>query len=408
VEAIAHPGFEFSHWEGSISGSDALITIVPENDINLTAHFTEIELPDTEIIHYWHFNDLPSGVLTSAPTDYSLPGIDTGVITYPGTGDGYMDRRTHSTDDPVSDLNLLMGQQPDQGAVLRARNPSDTRELIVEASSYAIQNIQIVFAATRTSNGATEQEFFYSTDAGSSWNLIESAYTIPQLPVWALKVFDLSGITEVDNNPELRFKVLFEGESAGGNAGNNRFDNFSVHGELLQPILLTVDPDTAPQGDVVDLTITGENTLWTAHDPDVFMIYTDAPPVIYEAFDVTVSGNTMLTAAFDIPSDAPVGLYNVHVDNLILMDAFTVTLTPGITEHQFSPRVYPNPATNKLWVETEAPAMLKVYNLQGHIVLEKSITGDSEFIPLQSLEKGVYLLEINTNSDKKTMRLLKM
>jgi hypothetical protein len=154
------------------------------------------------------------------------------------------------------------------------------------------------------------------------------------------------------------------------------------------------------------LTVTGENTLWTAHSPDVFMIYTGAPPVIYEASDVLVSGNTLLTATIEIPSDAPIGVYDFHVDNLVLVDAFTVTITPGINEYRFSPRVFPNPATNMLWVESETPAMLTIYNLQGHAVLEKSITRENESIPLQSIGKGVYLLEIITGSDKKIMRLL--
>ncbi len=406
VEAIARPGFEFSHWTGSAGGNEAIISITPNSNINLTAHFTQIELPDSEIIHYWHFNDLPTGELTTVLTDYSSSGLASGAITYPGSGAGYMDRRTHSADDPVSNLNLLLGELPDQGAVLRVRNPSDSRELIIEASTFGFQNIQVVFATTRTSNGATEQEFYYSVDAGSNWILIEPTYIITQLPAWMLKVIGLSGISEVNDHPDLQFKILFGGENAGGTSGNNRFDNFSIHGEVLNPVLLSVDPDTAAQGEVVELAITAEDTFWTNHDPDVFMVFTGSPPLIFEAIDVIVSGNTTLTAAFEIPTDAPIGLYNVHVDNIILMDAFTVTLTSGLDVPQALPHIYPNPAREFLWIETETTASLKIFDLNGQVVLQKVIPRGRESISLKAFEKGVYVIEIIAGENRKILRIV--
>lgn len=409
AEAIAKPGFVFSHWEGSSSSSEPVINITPLANIALKAHFTEIELPDTEIIHYWHFNDLPTGTLTSVQTDYSFPGQTPGIITYPGTGAGYMDRRTHSVDDPVSNLNLLMGQLPDQGAVLRVRNPSDTRELIIAASSYGFENIQAVFATTRTSNGATEQEFFYSTDAGANWILIEPAYIIPQLPEWMLKVIDLSDIPEADNNHGLHFRIMFGGENAGGPAGNDRFDNFSVHGELLPAALLGVDPETAAQGVTVDVTIIAEHTFWTAQNPDVFMVYTGSPPLIFEAGNITVSENTELTATFEIPSGAPTGLYNMHVDNLILLDAFTVTLTSGLIEPQTSTQFYPNPARNEVHFaagESNTESVLVIVSdIKGVIVAQENFVSGTT-LNTSKFKPGVYFVKIRTNNTQEVRKLV--
>jgi hypothetical protein len=237
VEAIALPGYAFSHWEGSSNNDEALITIIPEGNINLTAHFVDSTTPDPEIIHYWHFNDLPSGTLTQVESDYTFAGVSAGQIAYPGTGDGYIDRRTHRAEDPVSNLNLLMGQLPDQGAVLRARNPSDTRELIIEAATTGFENIQVAFATTRTNNGATTQQFYYSPDGGQTWEAHGSIYFPPLLPVWELKTFDLSGIAEANNNPALQYRILFGGDNAGGSSGNNRFDNFSLCGHTMEGFL---------------------------------------------------------------------------------------------------------------------------------------------------------------------------
>lgn len=228
VEAIAKPGYVFSHWTGSAAGNDAVLGLTPTGNISLTAHFIEQQTPEPEIVHYWHFNNLPSGTLIPVSSDYSVN--TTGTITYPGTGPGYMDRRTHNPpNDPVSNLNLLMGQQPNQGSVLRVRNPSVTRELIITASTAGYEQITVNFATARTSSGAQGQEFYYSTNGGLNWTL-HAAYSVIQLTAWELKTFDLTGIPEVNDNEELMFKILFTGSNASLSDGNNRFDNFSVHG----------------------------------------------------------------------------------------------------------------------------------------------------------------------------------
>ena len=238
IEAVASPGFQFSHWEGDVDGpGESILHVTPEGDISLKAHFTEWEVPDPEIIHYWHFNNLPSGTLQLIETDYSADGLVSGSISYPGSGAGYMDRRTHREEDPVSNLNLLQGQEPDQGAVLRARNPSDTRDLVFHIPTTMHEQITVTFAISRTTNGATEQVYYYSADGGNSWHSAGQSSVTPLLPEWELKSFDLSGFPEVNDNEDLRFRILFGGENAGGSSGNNRFDNVSVQGIPLDEAL---------------------------------------------------------------------------------------------------------------------------------------------------------------------------
>ena len=234
VVAEANSGYKFSYWssEEDVLGIDKeLLVIMPEEDLNLTANFEEDG--DRKLMHYWHFNTL-DGTVTEVASDYSVTGA--GLITYPGTGTGYLDERKHRAADPVSNMNLQLGEEPDQGAVLRARNPSDTRELIIDASSIGYKDIELRFAVTRTSNGAQEQEFYFTADGGNSWVKVGESYGIPLLTVgepnngWLLKTFDLSPFAQVNDNENLKFRVLFLGESAANTSGNNRFDNFSVHG----------------------------------------------------------------------------------------------------------------------------------------------------------------------------------
>jgi hypothetical protein len=43
INAFAAPLWEFSHWSGDATGSDNPLTLTMNNDMNITAHFTEIE-----------------------------------------------------------------------------------------------------------------------------------------------------------------------------------------------------------------------------------------------------------------------------------------------------------------------------------------------------------------------------
>lgn len=216
------------------------------------------EEPDDKIlIHYWHFNTL-SGTVESVVSDYSVTG--TGVITYPGTGPGFMDERTHRPQDPVSNLNLHMDQQPNQGAVLRVRNPANTRELIFEAPSAGFENLSFTFATVRTGNGAQQQEFYYSVNGGTDWVLFDGPYDIPNLDIvddWILKNFDLSTIDEVNNNNDLRFRIRFVGENSDAASGNNRFDNITLKGDPI-----TLEPELFSMTIQLDLTEAIEKNLF--------------------------------------------------------------------------------------------------------------------------------------------------
>lgn len=172
---------------------------------------------EAELVHYWHFNALPEGTLTSATADFSRTG--SAVITYPGTGAGYMDRV-----DPGSDVNAKLATPAGYG--LRPRNPANTRELIITAPSTGYTKVVVTFAVQRSSNGPAQEAFYYSADGGTTWVAAISSYDI-QLDFTKVTV-DLSAVTAVNDNANLRFRILFLGDLATGSSGNNRFDNVAV------------------------------------------------------------------------------------------------------------------------------------------------------------------------------------
>jgi hypothetical protein len=177
----------------------------------------------SELVHYWHFNALPAGTLTAPiPADVSkLTGTD---ISYPGTGAGYMDQVS-----PGTDLNAQPGQLAGLG--LRPRNPANTRELIIVAPSTGYEKLVVKYAVQRSSSGAQQEEFYYSANAGTTWVLVGAAFDIAE--DWAVKTFDLTAITAVNNVANLRFRIRFVGIGADGASGNNRLDNITIEGVPL-------------------------------------------------------------------------------------------------------------------------------------------------------------------------------
>ncbi len=242
IEAIPNSGFDFINWtlNGEEFASDLNHTFnMPAEDIEIVANF-ESNIPgEPELVHYWHFNDLEPNTPIEQPiienipvlADFSATGI--GKITYEGTGDGWWDTRSHREQDPVSNFNLRLDQQPDAGNVLRVRNPADTRALMFEVPSNGYRSLVVTFATTRTANGAQEQEFYYSGDAGDTWTLVETAYYVNNLTNdegYTEKIIDLSAVEALNDNANLMFKIRFVGEGSANTNGNNRFDNFSVDG----------------------------------------------------------------------------------------------------------------------------------------------------------------------------------
>ncbi|ROI13275.1 hypothetical protein EGH73_09125 [Epilithonimonas hominis] len=181
------------------------------------------------LLHYWNFNSLPSGTISSSvPADYTINSVLANGITYEGTGAGYVDKVN-----PGSDINTRNGDVAGDG--LRLRNPSDTRAMIVAASTAGYKNIVIKYATEKSSaSGAGTQSFSYTADGTNyiTTGLPITSYNPDSDPVYNLVTIDLSSISEVNNNPNFKFKINFTGTGTTGTSGNNRFDNFTIEGNI--------------------------------------------------------------------------------------------------------------------------------------------------------------------------------
>ena len=187
--------------------------------------------PNSELIYYWNFN-LDLAEVTEVPPNYSSSNTLVAKITYPGIGgimdidsDGYVTNARNN--DPAENL-------------LKVRNPSNTKNLVLDLPTKGYNKIVLQFATARSNNGANIQNYTYTIDGTNYTNtgLIKTAHNpkadlTPPLPDVDLVTLDFSSIPAVNNNPNFKVKIEFAGDAATGTTGNNRFDNITLEGNKL-------------------------------------------------------------------------------------------------------------------------------------------------------------------------------
>lgn len=239
VEVTPYDGYEFLHWaieEEVVSEMTSFSYQMPAENVQIMAHFESTGTGTTELVHYWHFNDEEMTEEGEVFTDYTINGLASAFITYPGDG-GAMDFRSHREGDEVSNYNLRMNQPEDDGSVLRLRNPSINREVHISIPTTGYKDLILTYATTRTENGNQTQQLQVSADGGSSWTDVQDSYYVNSLREgegWSERRIVLSGMTAINDNPNTMFRILFIGEGNDNDSGNNRLDNVSLDGVAIR------------------------------------------------------------------------------------------------------------------------------------------------------------------------------
>lgn len=227
LEAIPASGYQFVRWE-EMPEAASVFTYTAQTSaaVTLTAVFTEATQQGPSLLHYWHFNALLDETFTELPADYTILGDAS--ITYPGVGDGYMDRTSGTL------INARMDEPAEYG--LRVRNPSDTRELRLTLPTTGYENLVLRYAVRRTGSGAQEETLFYRISETAGWVQFGDTFTITE--DYVQFDFDFTGVAGVADNPEFEVQILFGGSNAGLEDGNDRFDNITLEGTPLQTATL--------------------------------------------------------------------------------------------------------------------------------------------------------------------------
>lgn len=311
IETILEPEgngpYQFSHWEIDNHDYESLedsvrIELLFSDTATVTAHFINPNLEDDEtLLYYWHFNELNTleGDVTYIDADFKLLPHAEPQMVYTGTGPRDIDHFNNG-----SDLNLQLIEGP--GRAARVRNPSIGRSIEFNMPTEGYADIRFEYAVHRSGQGMLQNVISYSVDGET---FTQNGLTTPSFNIledYTLITVDFSSIYDVNDNPNFKIQITFEGNTDQDN-GNNRFDNITLKGN---PDVLS----TREYGVKHHLSVHPNPTR------DQVAIHAD---FAFDHLRITdISGRTVMQAragqrnemVMDV-SSLPPGVYLLHVNN---------------------------------------------------------------------------------------------
>jgi hypothetical protein len=164
----------------------------------------------------------------------------------------------------------------------------------------------------------------------------------------------------------------------------------------ISPVVATPELSFVQQGDSVQITLTCATGGATIRFTKTSSTPTTSSPVYSAPFWIT---KTTTIKAIGIKS----GMSNSE----LLQQTVTVNST-GNEEfsNAVSVKVYPNPATDEIIVESPANSTLLLYNSVGALVYEGVASGDKK-LPVASMPSGIYVLKVVSDKGVATQKIIK-
>ena len=176
------------------------------------------------LVHYWNFNNSASEAALLDTTTSLAPGAS--IVHVPG-GSSAIQITSNTTGQGFEITNPNAREGDAAGAHLRLNLPIGAA-LVFSLPTTGYENAVVKYGTRRSGSGAGEQYIEYSTD-GTNFVPFDTLYPVDGDPT--LATLDFSALTAVDNNPNFKLRITF-GIGSGGNAGNNRFDNFTLDADV--------------------------------------------------------------------------------------------------------------------------------------------------------------------------------
>jgi len=225
--------------------------------------------------------------------------------------------------------------------------------------------------------------------------------------------------TSVINDELVNASFLIDDDEALGNYDVNTHnwangnlvleDGFTIYDNI--PFIANIDPVSGYLGDLVSLSIFGENTHFlSASSYDAWLIKENL--IIYP-LEINALSNNEIVAEIAIPEDAAQGYWTVYTTNSVdgdmyLDDAFEVidTISSVQNNEMFKLlEVFPNPTTGKVFVSYELNSAgivtLQLSDFYGITFYEERFNNDQikhKELMLPSLASGVYYLKCSTSA----------
>ena len=415
IKAVAAPGFAFSHWEGTHPGTDDTVIIHLSEDVQLTAHFVNIDEP--VLIHYWFFG---AGI----PNDTPLEELDAfygifngGVITYESAFEGYpydkhhplwrkasMERRNRPAAinyRPEGNSGIPYHQSDMRGIQVRQPFRDGDREntMIWHMPANGFKELVMRFAA-RDEGAANKILVDYQVEeSGDTWKT--DGLTNHELPLgqaYQLYQIDFSEIPETHNNPHFRVRFRFDGHDMFADDGNRvTFNNISLDGRSVGAHMIY-----ASAGENGTIQPSGRVPVFDGSQQQ-FLI---SPKKNHRIAQFFVDGVDMTHhLQFINDDDATFTIPSVEKDQQVHA---TFSFHSDILEnHDDLVAIYPNPANSEVNIAAlEYIEQVRLFRLNGQMVFEiDNIHAPAVHFSTQTLRNGLYIVMIRTESRTVTKKL---
>ncbi len=207
--------------------------------------FSHDSIAQGTLIHYWNFNSFTGPVtlpaIASLPADFSLISSPVATWVYqplPGTSPATYCDAYPTVSGNNDSVNIRMGAP--EGNAFRARNPNDQMEILIYMPTTGYGNLQITYGCMTSSytSGDSVNVFSYSVDSGATW--ITGGGGLSEWSDTGSLTFRRISLHVNDpaayNSTKFVFRILLVGRNT-GTSGNNRFDNVTLDGDVVNPVL---------------------------------------------------------------------------------------------------------------------------------------------------------------------------
>ena len=176
-----------------------------------------------------------------------------------------------------------------------------------------------------------------------------------------------------------------------------------ITGEPVKGVSVILKGKKKADGDFYDRTTTNSQGTYEFANVDQgsYSIMVDLPGMKQaETYDLEVSEGQTSYENYD---------YVMEGDTIFIADTSAATGI-GNQAEEVSLKIYPNPASNYLYMETkESDKLVRVqmHTVNGQTILTKNLTGHSRFrLNLEGVEEGIYFIQIQTTSGELVRRMI--
>ncbi len=414
LEAIPKPGYVFTHWEGDVNSTSAVVKLTPGADIEVMAHFKRTNEP--VLLHYWLFD-------TSIPNDTPLEWLDAfygilsgGKLEYASCFEGYpfdenhpqwrkasMERRNQPT--PINyrpEANNFTSYANANMRGLQVRQPftdaGKQNTMIFHVPTTGFSNIVWRFAAK--DEGAADYLIIdYAVDKDDdTWTDDGLVNNVLPLSSWyQLFEVDFSEIASVSNNANFRLRIRFGGNNMSEDAGNRvTFNNISMDG--LAKNAFNIHASASNNGSISPF---GTVPVYEDGNMDFFIL----PKENFLIKDVVVDNESVgesLTFHGDTAFFCFRSVQNNHTIHVNFL--FDHRLFDD-TERM---RVFPNPANEIITiVSLDEFTQLEIRNISGQSLINRpNLSSKEHSINIGHLQHGVYFVSIHTKHGRFTKKIM--